>query len=231
MTDLLLQHSSYFALVIVLILTGEGLPIPEEVPVITAGVLSAHGQLIPWLAFACCLVGALIGDVLMYWIGYHFGRSVLQSQTWWARFLKPEREAKIERMIEQHGLKVLFLARFLVGLRSPVYLSAGILRVSFRRFFLTDLFCATTVIGTFFLLSFHYGTVIVGWIRRGAARPDGGRGPGPGRGGRLLLAPAPPPAGHGPFRARTPRRGTRNGRRRRRGCRRDRPGRPAPGGH
>ena len=122
--------------------------------------------MIPWLAFACCLVGALIGDVLMYWIGYHFGRSVLQSQTWWARFLKPEREAKIERMIEQHGLKVLFLARFLVGLRSPVYLSAGILRVSFRRFFLTDLFCATTVIGTFFLLSFHYGTVIVGWIRR-----------------------------------------------------------------
>jgi membrane protein DedA with SNARE-associated domain len=165
MTELLLQHGSYFAIVLVLILTGSGLPIPEEVPVVAAGILSAHGQLHPWLALACCLFGALAGDGVMYWIGYHFGRNVLREHRWWGRFLKPQREAQIEQMIEQHGLKVFFLARFLVGLRSPVYLSAGILRVPFRRFLLIDLFCATTVIGTFFLLSYRYGTAIVRWIR------------------------------------------------------------------
>jgi membrane protein DedA with SNARE-associated domain len=165
MIDLLLAHCSYLGIIIVLILTGSGLPIPEEVPVIAAGILSAHGQLVPWLAFASCLFGALAGDCVMYWIGRHFGRSVVREHPWWAHFVKPEREAQIEMMMRRHGLKVFFLARFLVGLRSPVYLSAGILRVPFRRFLLIDLFCATTVIGTFFGLSYVFGTTIVGWIR------------------------------------------------------------------
>ena len=72
-------------------------------------------------------------------------------------------------MINAHGLKVFFLSRFLVGIRAPVYLTAGILRVRFRRFLLIDLFCATAVIGTFFGLSYflsdRYGSAIYRWIR------------------------------------------------------------------
>ncbi len=166
MTELLLTHGSYLAIIVVLILTGSGLPVPEEVPIIAAGILSSHGQLHPWLALASCLFGALAGDCVMYWIGYHFGRSVVREHPWWAHFVKPQREAQIEQMLEKHGLKVFFLARFLVGLRSPVYLSAGIMRVPFRRFLLIDLLCATTVIGLFFSLSYKYGTTITRLIRR-----------------------------------------------------------------
>jgi len=164
MTDFLLANGSYLAIVVVLVLTGAGLPIPEEVPVVAAGILSSHGSLDPWLALGACLFGALAGDCVMYWIGFHFGRSVVREHPWWAHFAKPQREAQIEKMIERHGLKVFFLARFLVGLRSPVYLSAGILRVPFRRFLLIDLFCATTVIGVFFTLSYRYGKTITDWL-------------------------------------------------------------------
>lgn len=167
MTEFLISHGSYLLITVVLILTGSGLPIPEEVPIIAAGILASTGHLDPWLALVSCLAGALLGDCLMYAIGYHFGRSVVLDHPWWAHFVKPEREAQIEKMIEQHGLKVFLLARFLVGLRSPVYLSAGILRVPFRRFLLIDLFCATAVIGTFFLLSFYFGQTITRWIRGG----------------------------------------------------------------
>lgn len=165
MTEMMLQHGSYVAIIIVLILTGSGLPIPEEVPIVTAGILSAHGLLNPWLALASCLLGALVGDCVMYAIGHRFGRSAVREHRWWVRFIKPEREARIEQMIERHGLKVFFVTRFLVGLRSPAYLTAGVLRVPFRRFLLIDLFCASTVIGLFFILSFRYGTVITKWIR------------------------------------------------------------------
>jgi membrane protein DedA with SNARE-associated domain len=165
MIDIFVKYGgSYLAIIVVLILTGSGLPIPEEVPIIAAGILSAHGTLQWEWALASCLFGALAGDCLMYWIGYHFGRSVVREHPWWAHFVKPEREAKIERMLEKHGLKVFFLARFLVGLRSPVYLSAGIMRVPFRRFMLIDLFCATVVIGLFFSLSYRYGQKIADWI-------------------------------------------------------------------
>lgn len=165
MADLLLAHGSYFAIILALVLIGSGFPVPEEVPVVTAGVLSGHGQLNPWLALASCLVGAMAGDSIMYWIGYQFGRSVIREHRWWARFVKPEREAKIEQMIEHHGLKVLFLTRFLVGMRTPFYLAAGVLRVPFRRFIVMDLFCATTVIGLFFGLSYFFGPTVAQWIR------------------------------------------------------------------
>lgn len=166
MTDILLQHGSYLLITLVLILTGSGLPVPEEVPIIAAGILSAHGTLNPWLAFACCLFGAIVGDTIMYWIGFHFGRGVLREHPRWARWVSPQREQQIETMFRQHGLKVFFVARFLVGLRSPVYLTAGIMRVSFRRFFLIDLICATAVVGTFFGITYFFGKEITYWVRQ-----------------------------------------------------------------
>ncbi len=163
--NIFLAPSSYLAITLVLILTGSGLPLPEEVPIITAAILSANGTLDPLVAFLCCLFGALVGDCVMYWIGYHFGRGVLRDHRWWARFITPEREDQIEEKFRRHGLKVFFLARFLVGLRSPVYLTAGILRVSFRRFVVIDLICATAVVGTFFWLTYFFGNHIAGWVR------------------------------------------------------------------
>ncbi|MBX7168821.1 MAG: DedA family protein [Pirellulales bacterium] len=162
MVDLLLNHGSYLGIMAVLILTGFGLPVPEEVPVILAGVAASYGRLNPGLAFLACLFGALVGDLVMYGIGYHFGRGVLFEHRVLARHLTPEREQRIEYMIKQHGLKVFFISRFLVGLRSPVYLTAGILRVPLRRFLSFDLLCATTVVGTFFGLSYKYGNRIEG---------------------------------------------------------------------
>ena len=50
----LLSHSHYLGIVLVLVLSGFGLPIPEEVPVVMAGILAAHGTLDPGLAFAAC---------------------------------------------------------------------------------------------------------------------------------------------------------------------------------
>ena len=166
MSELLVSHGSYLGIILFLVLTGCGLPIPEEVPIATAGILSAGGTMQPGLALLACLVGALLGDCVMYAIGYHFGHNLLKDHPKLARFLHADREARFERMIDQHGLKVLFVARFMVGVRSPVYLSAGILRISFRRFLMMDLLCATTVVGIVFGLAYFFGEPIVGMIRR-----------------------------------------------------------------
>ena len=163
MVDLFIEHVSYIGIVVALVLTGTGLPIPEEVLIIIAGAASRQGLLNPWLAFGSCLIGALVGDLATYGIGHHFGKNVIREHPWFARAITPERERQIEEMIRCHGLKVFFLARFLVGLRSPMYLTAGILRVPFRRFLLVDTFCATTVIGLFFSLSYRFASQIQGW--------------------------------------------------------------------
>jgi membrane protein DedA with SNARE-associated domain len=164
-----LDQISYLGIIVVLILTGSGLPLPEEVPIVAAGVASSVGTLHPWGAFLCCLAGALAGDSVIYVIGYHFGYSLVTKHPRFAQLLHAEREAKIEEMIRRHGLKVFFLSRFMVGIRAPVYLTAGILRMSFRRFILIDTFCATAVVGVFFGLGYAYGdhvTALIDLIRR-----------------------------------------------------------------
>ncbi len=165
MADFFISHGSYFGIFVFMVLTGAGLPLPEEVAIIAAGVLCAHDQLhYPWLAFGALLAGGLVGDCVMYWVGHHFGRAVVREHRWWAHCVTPEREAKMEQLLHQHGLKVLFVARFLVGVRSPIYLSAGILRLPFKRFVLFDLLCATTVIALFFSVSYFFGEEITKWI-------------------------------------------------------------------
>jgi membrane-associated protein len=163
-----LHDYSYFGIIVFLVLTGAGLPIPEEVPIVYAGYQSsADGGLVWQYALLACLVGALLGDNLMYWIGYHFGRGVLRDHPWYTGFLTPERERQIETTIKKHGLKAFFVARFMVGVRGPMYITAGILRVPYRRFLIADAISASVVVTLFFSLAFIFGRRMSVWIGRG----------------------------------------------------------------
>ena len=165
MIPFLIEKGSYLGLVLFLVLTGCGMPIPEEVPIVLAGVLSAKGHMEPELAFVACLIGALIGDSVMYAIGYHWGHGLLRDRHWFARIVHAEREQKFEGALEKHAFKVLLLARVMVGVRAPVYIAAGVVRLPFRRFLIYDLVAATLVVATFFSLSYAYGAQIERWIR------------------------------------------------------------------
>jgi membrane protein DedA with SNARE-associated domain len=101
----------------------------------------------------------------MYAIGRFFGARILKEHPWWSGFLTPERERTIENLLRKHGIKAFFVARFLVGLRSPFYLTAGILKVKYRWFLLADFICASIVIGGFFGLAYLFGERITGLIQ------------------------------------------------------------------
>jgi membrane protein DedA with SNARE-associated domain len=163
--DSLIESGGYFGIVVFLILTGCGLPIPEEVPIVFAGVLSSQGHFDPWLAFVACLVGALLGDSVMFAIGYHFGHGLAVRHPRLAKFVGAQREATFENVVERHMFKVMALARFMVGVRGPVYLAAGVARVPFRKFIVYDMVCATMVVGTFFAVSFYFGDHIAKLLR------------------------------------------------------------------
>jgi membrane protein DedA with SNARE-associated domain len=162
MEDFILTHGSYLAIVLLLVLTGVGLPVPEEIVIVAAGVLSSPtvSRLDPRLAASACLAGVLAGDCVMYWLGRVLGRTYLRQHRWFAWIAHGNREERMEEIIQQHGLKVFLIARFLVGIRAPLYLAMGILRVDFRRFLLCDGACGAVVVGVFFVLSYFCG----GWI-------------------------------------------------------------------
>jgi membrane protein DedA with SNARE-associated domain len=141
------------------------MPVPEEVAIVVAGVLSAQGHLVPELALVACLVGAIAGDCVMYAIGYRWGHSLLVAHPRLAKLLHAESEPRFEQAIERHALKVMLLARFMVGIRGPVYLAAGAIRMPFRTFLMIDVLCATLVVLIFFWLSYAFGEEVIDWIR------------------------------------------------------------------
>lgn len=162
-----LMAYGYIGIILYMVLTGCGFPMPEEVAIIAGGALAANGQLHWGLTLGALLIGAILGDCVMYYIGYHFGRRLLHQNKFWNRLITPERESKVEALLKQHGVKVLLGARFLVGVRGPMYITAGILKVPFRRFLLADLFCATLVVTLFFAVSYFYGAQVVKAIHEG----------------------------------------------------------------
>lgn len=162
----LFHPGSYLGIFVFLVLTGCGIPIPEEVAIVLAGVLSAEGNLHWELALAACLSGAVVGDCVMYAIGYHWGHNLLGAHPRFAKLVHFEREERFEQAVERHAFKVLLFSRFLVGVRGPVYVAAGVVRMPFRRFLLYDLVCATLVVVFFFGLSYAYGNDVARWIHK-----------------------------------------------------------------
>jgi membrane protein DedA with SNARE-associated domain len=64
----------------------------------------------------------------------------------------------------------MLIARFLVGIRAPVYVMTGVVRLPFRLFLLYDVISATLVVGTVFGLSYMFGEQVTGWVRHAETR-------------------------------------------------------------
>ena len=134
----LISDFTYPAVFLILLATGLGVPIPEELPIAIAAMM-ARWEVMHWLgALLSCLSGVLAGDMLLYGLGRYFGRRILN----WPparRILTPEREKRVMEAYYRHGLKFVVMARLVMGLRAAAFLTAGLVRVPFPRFLLVDL--------------------------------------------------------------------------------------------
>jgi membrane protein DedA with SNARE-associated domain len=133
----LIASSPYIGIYVALCLGGIGLPLPEEVPIVTAGVL-AHKHVVRWWpALATCIAGVLTGDLVLYWTGRWWGERVLDLPLV-ARFLDTKRRDSLEASYRRHGVLIVFAARHVIGLRAAAFVTAGIVRLSFWKFMAAD---------------------------------------------------------------------------------------------
>jgi membrane-associated protein len=126
--------------------------LPSETTIIALGVATA-GSTDPRIALlvACCAFGAFLGDNLSYLIGRRFG-------PWAERRFFPgakgaRRRAWAERSLEQFGMPLIVVCRFVPGGRTAVTLYCGIIGYPRRRFLV-----ATAVAGSIWAVySFFIG--------------------------------------------------------------------------
>ena len=128
---------TYVGIFVVLLLGSLGVPIPEEMPIIAAAVLSHEGIVRWWLVLPVCLLGVLSGDMVLYWVGRHWGEQVLNWRLV-RMVLSPAREQWLNAAYRRHALKTVVTARHVMGLRAAAFLTAGSASVPFWKFVVAD---------------------------------------------------------------------------------------------
>ncbi len=110
--------------------------VPSETAVMTAGVLAGSGRMNLPAVVALAAAGAFSGDNTAYLIGRRYGDRAKK------RFFSGEKARKrigwAEGQLQERGGELIVVARFIPGGRTVVTLSAGVLRMPWRRFALFD---------------------------------------------------------------------------------------------
>jgi len=109
--------------------------ISEDLTCIATGLLVAQGRIGLFPGSAACFVGILLGDVLLFLAGRAFGRRALQRipLRW---ILTPATVERASAWFRRSGAWVIFVSRFMPGLRLPTYFAAGVLKTRFVWFLL-----------------------------------------------------------------------------------------------
>jgi membrane protein DedA with SNARE-associated domain len=146
----------YLGVFVALIAAGFGLPIPEELPVLTAGILVGHEDTtLRWyFMLPAVIAGVVIGDGVLYGIGRLWGYKLLKLGWVQRKIIPPEKRVKIEQNFANRGIMVLLGARMLPGIRTPIFLMAGILRVPLKRFLFADAIYAIPLVNLLFWLAY-----------------------------------------------------------------------------
>jgi membrane protein DedA with SNARE-associated domain len=159
-----LQSWSYLGIFLGILSTGVGFPMPEELPIVVAGGLVAHGSANFWM-LPVCIIAVVIGDGLLYGIGWLWGPRLLTYSWVKKHILPPDRLASIERNFHEHGIKILLFARLTPGIRAPIFLTAGLIRLSLSRFLLADGLYAIPGVAVLFFLGYFFTDSMVNLIR------------------------------------------------------------------
>jgi membrane protein DedA with SNARE-associated domain len=155
MVQTFIEDFTHLGIFLILFAAGLGVPIPEEVPVLAAGVLAHEGVIRWWIALPVCIAGVLSGDIALYWIGHHWGEQILEWRM--VRYvLTREREERIMSAYRRHGVKIVFTARHVMGLRAAAFLTAGIAHVPFWKFLLVDAVAALVGVPVGFGIAFLF---------------------------------------------------------------------------
>jgi len=117
--------------------SGFGLPVNEDILLLVAAALTLRGVMEPLPLAAVAWCGVLCADGLIFHWGRRFGTRLLRHRLA-ARALPAARLLAMERAMQRWGPGFIFFARFLPGLRTALLFAAGSMNIRYRHLFLFD---------------------------------------------------------------------------------------------
>lgn len=158
---------AHFIIFGILLLAGLNIPVSEDAMLFIAAILaSSHPEYLPHL-FIGVYLGAYFSDLICYALGRILGPKLFNIK-FFANMAPPERIDKISAYYQKYGVITLILGRFIpFGVRNALFLTAGLGKMNFTKFALSDLLACTISTVSFFSLYYYYGETVIDYIKQG----------------------------------------------------------------
>lgn len=169
----------YLLVVVIMVLSSFGLPVPEEVVIITTSMLaymSLNPDLYPppepgsrgvnvYILMTVCFLAVFISDLIVFQIGRHLGRNVTERK-WFQRIIKPPVFRRVKFWTQKYGSAAAGIFRFLPGLRFPGHMACGILGIPTWKFIAVDFIVIFITIPAQVFLIATYGEEILNFMHK-----------------------------------------------------------------
>ena len=116
-----------------------GTLVPGAILIIAFGALIALGHLDMTSTVLLCIAGAITGDGLSYWLGYHYKTQI--KKIWPFKHFNKQLQAG-EKFFERHGGKSVAMGRFVGPIRAVIPTIAGMMGMSPMRFTIINILSA-----------------------------------------------------------------------------------------
>ena len=171
-------YAFYGFIILIMTLTTFGLPVSEEVVIISAALVAymgAHPELYPPPVEALqtgqgpvrasttalvCFLSVFLSDLLVYMMGFIFREKIIRHPVIKKHSSKKKKE-RIQAWVSRYGCLVAGMFRFTPGLRFIGYLTCGVVRIPIYKFTLVTGGVALAVIPAQVFIVSAYGETII----------------------------------------------------------------------
>lgn len=159
--DIIRQHG-YISLFLIMAVGLFFFPVPNEVLLMTGGLLATTYYLEPLPTFFILFASVMFHGTILYVSGHVVSKRahlpVKRKKSIWH-----ERAEKGKELLEKYGLKAASFSYFFPFIRHAVPFSIGLSNIPYRLFALVGFSSAFVWLTFYFLIGFYYGRTITDW--------------------------------------------------------------------
>lgn len=129
---------------------------------VASGMFLKLNLLYFWPTYLCLMIGDFVADLSWYWVGYYGGNAFVFK---WGKYfsLTPDVVEKLEVFFKKHQNKILFLSKITMGFGFAVatLFTAGLVKVSFKKYALFNLLGGFIWTGVLLTLGYFFGNLFI----------------------------------------------------------------------
>lgn len=123
----------YLGIFLLMGIESSFIPLPSEIVLIPAGMLTADGKMSFPLVFTVAILGSIFGALINYYLAMFVGRRFLDKFGKYF-FISQNSLGKMDKFFENHGHISTFIGRLIPGIRHLISIPAGLSKMNLKLF-------------------------------------------------------------------------------------------------